>query len=57
MIDPLDPNFALKEISDAQLLGYLRYRKVVGTTAEDVLRQFDLKAVGSELHVTIDQGF
>jgi len=55
VIDPADPSFVLKEISDTQLLGYLRNRRVVGTTAEEVLRQFDLNAARSEVHVTIDR--
>ena len=57
VIDPADPDFVLKEISDAQLLGYLRNRKIVGTTAEDILKAFDINASRSEVHVTIDRSF
>ena len=39
VLDPADPDFLLKEISEAQLLGYLKNRKIVGMTAEEVLRQ------------------
>jgi hypothetical protein len=56
VVDPADPNFVLSEISDTQLLGYLRNRKVIGTTPEEVLRQFDIDAARSEVHVTIDRG-
>lgn len=56
VIGPSDPNFVLSEISDSQLLGYLKSRKIVGTTAEEVLEQFDLNEKRSEIHVTIDRG-
>lgn len=55
MLDPADPDFLLKEISEAQLLGYLKNRKILGTTAEEILRQFDISAARSEVHVTIDR--
>ena len=55
VLDPADPDFLLKEISEAQLLGYLKNRKIVGMTAEQVLRQFDINATRSEVHVIIDR--
>ncbi len=55
VLDPSDPNFVLNEITEAQLLGYLKNSKIVGTTAEEVLRQFDISVTRSEVHVTIDR--
>jgi hypothetical protein len=53
--DASDPNFELSDISDTQLLGYLRNRKLLDTTAEAVLEQFDANEKRSVLHVTIDR--
>jgi hypothetical protein len=53
--DDSDPNFELSDISDTQLLGYLRKRKLVDTTAEAVLEQFDANEKRSVLHVMIDR--
>ena len=53
--DASDPNFELNDISDTQLLGYLRKRKLLDTTAEAVLQQFDANERRSVLHVIIDR--
>jgi hypothetical protein len=53
--DSADPSFELNEITDAQLLGYLRHRRLVGTTAEAVIQQFDPEQKRSIVHVTIDR--
>jgi hypothetical protein len=53
--DSADPSYELTDITDAQLLGYLRHRKLVGTTAEAVIQQFDTEQKRSVVHVTVDR--
>jgi len=53
--DSADPTYELADITDAQLRGYLRHQKLVGTTAEAVIRQFDIEQKRSVVHVTIDR--
>jgi hypothetical protein len=55
LFDTSDPNFELREITDTQLLGYLRNRKLVGITAEAVLASFDIDAKRSSVRVVIDR--
>lgn len=55
LFDTSDPTFELKDITDTQLLGYLRNRKLVGTTAEAALASFDIDARRSSVHVVIDR--
>jgi hypothetical protein len=55
VFDASDPNFELKEITETQLLGYLRNRKLVGTTAEEVLAAFAVDARRSSVRVGIDR--
>lgn len=55
LFDTADSNFELKDITDTQLLGYLRNRKLVGTTAEAVLATFDTDSRRSSVRVVIDR--
>jgi hypothetical protein len=53
--DASDLHFELRDISDTQLLGYLKNRKLVDTTAEAVMAQFDSNENRSVVHVVIDR--
>ena len=55
LFDTSDPNFELKDITDAQLLGYLSKRKLVGSTAEFVVETFNGDARRSSVRVVIDR--
>jgi hypothetical protein len=55
LTDGADPSFELNDISEAQLLAYLKKRKLIGTTAEAVLEQFDGDERRTAVHVLIDR--
>ena len=55
LTDGADPSFELNDISEAQLFAYLKKRKLIGTTAEAVLEQFDGDGRRTSVHVLIDR--
>ena len=50
-----DSAFELRDITEAQLLGYLKYRKFLEIPAESVLKQFEVDEERREVHVAVDQ--
>jgi hypothetical protein len=53
--DSADETFELREISEAQLLGYLKNRRLLETTAEAVIQQLNSVDRRSEIRVLIDR--
>ena len=55
LTDGADPSFELNDISKTQLLGYLKKRRLIGTTAEAVLEQLACDQRRTAVHVLIDR--